>query len=84
MRRHGSGTKSFHHPVVGDLTFTFEGLEVTEDPGLQFLIYTAAPGSPTAEAVRLLGSWAASKTWALSAVDTSGVRSRTASQDRSA
>ena len=64
VRRHGSGIKSFHHPVVGDLTFAFEGLEVTEDPGLQFLIYTAAPGSATADGLRLLGSWAAGQPWA--------------------
>lgn len=64
VRRHGHGIKSFHHPLVGDLTFTFEGLEVTEDPGLQFLIYTAEPASPTADALQVLGSWAASQSWA--------------------
>lgn len=64
VRRHGSGIKNFHHPTVGDLTFTFEGLEVTEDPGLQFLIYTAAPGSATEERIRVLGSWAADQPWA--------------------
>jgi transcriptional regulator with XRE-family HTH domain len=65
VRRHGTGVKHFHHPVVGDLTFTYEGLEVTEDPGLQCLIYTAEPASPTAERLLLLGSWAASQPWAL-------------------
>lgn len=69
VRRHGTGVKPFHHPVVGDLTLTFEGLEVTEDPGLQFLIYMAEPGSPSAEALRLLGSWAASQTWAARPAD---------------
>ena len=66
VRRHGSGVKRFRHPVVGDLTFTYEGLEVTEDPGCQFLIYTAEPGSRTAEALRRLGDWAASQSWASS------------------
>ncbi len=61
VRRHGTGTKAFHHAIVGDLTFTFEGLEVTEDPGLQFLIYSAQPGTDTAERLALLGSWAASQ-----------------------
>jgi transcriptional regulator with XRE-family HTH domain len=75
VRRHGSGVKHFHHPVVGELTFTYEGLEVTEDPGLQFLIYTAAPASATADALRLLGSWAASQPWAPG-------RERWAGQDR--
>lgn len=59
VRRHGTGTKAFHHPLVGDLTFTYEGLEVTEDPGLQLLIYTVQPGSDSAERLALLGSWAA-------------------------
>lgn len=68
VRRHGTGTKHFHHPVVGGLDFTYEGLEVTEDPGLQLLIYTAEPASPTAERLALLGSWAASQTWAAASV----------------
>lgn len=64
VRRHGTGTKSFHHPVVGDLTFTYEGLEVTEDPGLQLLIYTVQPGTDSAERLAVLGSWGASQSWA--------------------
>lgn len=71
VRRHGTGVKSFCHPIVGDLTFTYEGLEVTEDPGLQFLIYTAEPASPTAERLAVLGSWAASQSWAAAIVGTS-------------
>jgi len=64
VRRHGTGTKFFHHPVVGDLHVSYEGLEVTEEPGLQFMIYTTEPGSADAERVALLGSWAASQPWA--------------------
>ena len=64
VRRHGTGIKSFRHHVVGDVTFSFEGLEVTEDPGLQFLIYTTEPGSASDERIRLLGSWAADQPWA--------------------
>lgn len=59
VRRHGSGTKDFHHHIVGDLTLTYEGLELTAEPGLSFLIYTAEPGSPSAERLALLASWAA-------------------------
>jgi hypothetical protein len=59
VRRHGSGTKDFHHHVVGDLTLTYEGLELTAEPGLSFLIYTAEPRSPSAERLALLASWAA-------------------------
>ena len=59
VRRHGSGTKHFHHHVVGDLTLTYEGLELTAEPGLSFLIYTAEPGSPSQQRLDLLASWAA-------------------------
>jgi hypothetical protein len=30
------------------------------DPGFQLNVYTAAPGTPTADGLRLLASWAAS------------------------
>ncbi|QDZ13480.1 helix-turn-helix domain-containing protein [Humibacter ginsenosidimutans] len=59
VRRHGSGTKNFRHHVVGDLTLTYEGLELTAEPGLSLLIYTAEPGSPSAENLALLASWQA-------------------------
>lgn len=61
VRRHGSGTKNFHHHLVGDLTLTYEGLELTAEPGLSFLIYTAEPGSPSQERLDLLASWAATE-----------------------
>ncbi len=59
VRRHGSGTKSFHHHVVGDLTLSFEGMELTTEPGLSFLIYAAEPGSESRHRLNLLASWAA-------------------------
>ena len=59
VRFHQTGAKQFHHPVVGDLTLTFEMLELAADPGLNLLTYSAEPGSKSAEALNLLGSWAA-------------------------
>ena len=59
MRLHQTGAKRFHHPVVGDLTLTFEMMELAADPGLNLLTYTAEPGSKSDEALNLLGSWAA-------------------------
>lgn len=59
VRRHGSGVKNFSHHLVGDLTLTYEGLELTAEPGLSLLIYTAEPGSPSRERLDLLASWAA-------------------------
>lgn len=59
VRRHGSGTKNFHHHAVGELTLTYEGMELTAEPGLSLLIYTAEPGSASQERLRLLASLAA-------------------------
>jgi transcriptional regulator with XRE-family HTH domain len=59
VRTHGAGTKRFHHPIVGDLTLAYEELAITAEPGHILLIYTAEPGSPSAESLRLLASWQA-------------------------
>jgi transcriptional regulator with XRE-family HTH domain len=59
VRHHGSGAKNYHHHVVGDLTLAYEGLEMAAEPGLTLTIYTAEPGSPSDERLRLLASWAA-------------------------
>jgi phage baseplate assembly protein gpV len=61
VRHHGSGAKTYHHPIVGELTLAYEGLELAAEPGLTLTIYTAEPGSPSEEALRLLASWAASQ-----------------------
>jgi len=59
VRTHGAGTKRFHHPVVGELILAYEELALTAEPGNVMLIYTAEPGSPSAERLRLLASWSA-------------------------
>jgi transcriptional regulator with XRE-family HTH domain len=61
VRTHGTGTKRFHHPVAGELTFAYEELAITAEPGLVLMVYTAEPGSPSAERLRLLASWGASE-----------------------
>jgi hypothetical protein len=61
VRLHGAGTKRFHHAVVGDLTLAYEGLEMVSEPGLNLTLYSAEPGSPTAHALALLASWAATE-----------------------
>jgi len=59
VRRHASGEKHFNHPIVGRLDLTFESADLATDPGWKLLIYAAAPGSPSADALALLASWAA-------------------------
>lgn len=69
VRTHGSGTKRFVHPVVGELTLAYEELAITADPGSVLLVYTAEPGSPTADRLRLLASWAATQQASAAALD---------------
>jgi transcriptional regulator with XRE-family HTH domain len=59
VRTHGTGTKRFDHPVVGELTLAYEELLLTAEPGLVMIVYTAEPGSPSAERLGLLASWTA-------------------------
>ncbi|MFM9448764.1 helix-turn-helix transcriptional regulator [Streptomyces acidiscabies] len=61
VTRHGTGTKRFHHPVVGDLTLAWEYLTLAAEPGHTLTVYTAEPGSPSEERLRLLASWAATQ-----------------------
>lgn len=61
VRTHGTGTKRFHHPDVGELVLAYEELAVTAEPGLVLMIYTAEPGSPSAERLQLLASLAADR-----------------------
>ncbi len=59
VRTHDTGLKRFRHPLVGELSLTFENLELVADPGLTLFVYTAEPGSKSEQALNLLASWAA-------------------------
>lgn len=61
VRSHGAGTKRFHHPDVGELVLAYEELAITAEPGSILMIYTAEPGSASAERLRLLASLAAGR-----------------------
>ena len=61
VRTHGTGIKHFHHHIVGGLTLTYESLDLRAEPGLTMTIYAAEPDSPTAHALALLASWAATQ-----------------------
>ncbi|WP_026425460.1 helix-turn-helix transcriptional regulator [Actinokineospora inagensis] len=54
VRERSHGTKSYHHPLVGDLTVDYECLTLPADPDQTLCVYTPRPGSPSADAIRLL------------------------------
>ncbi|NJP90087.1 helix-turn-helix domain-containing protein [Nonomuraea sp. FMUSA5-5] len=56
VRQKTHETKRFHHPLVGPLTLHYESLTVNGAPGQQLVVYQADPGSPSEEALSLLGS----------------------------
>ena len=61
VRNHDSGSKRFNHPVVGELELSYETMAIAADPTLLLFVYTAEPGTKSAEALGLLGTWAATE-----------------------
>ncbi len=61
VRIHHNGAKQFRHPVVGtvDLTYCTLDLPAEDRSDLRLTIYTAEPGSPSEDGLKLLASWAA-------------------------
>lgn len=62
VRDHRTGIKEITHPVVGDLDLGYEAMDLTSDRALQLVAYSAAPGTPSHDALRLLASWDATTT----------------------
>lgn len=56
IRQKAGETKRFRHPLVGELTLTYEALTLNSAPDQQLVVYQAEPGSSSAEALSLLGS----------------------------
>lgn len=55
--RRTHGAKHYHHPLVGDLYFSYESLQPPGDPDQTLCLYNAEPGSPTAQSLQILRSW---------------------------
>ncbi|MFE2185844.1 helix-turn-helix transcriptional regulator [Streptomyces sp. NPDC059455] len=51
------GIKRYHHCLVGDLVLGYESFTATDDPDQTLGIYTAEPGSPSADRLALLAGW---------------------------
>lgn len=57
VRERTHGTKRYHHPLVGDITFHYECLSPPDDPDQTLCVYTAGPEPSDRENLALLGSW---------------------------
>jgi transcriptional regulator with XRE-family HTH domain len=58
---HQYGVKRLQHPVVGRLDLAYEAMGLPGDAGLTIVTYSAEAGTPAADALTLLASWAATK-----------------------
>ncbi|MEU6967637.1 helix-turn-helix transcriptional regulator [Kitasatospora aureofaciens] len=57
--RRTHGAKHYHHPLVGDLHFSYESFQVPGDAEQTLCVYNVEPGSETAQSLRVLASWTA-------------------------
>ncbi|MFE6196089.1 helix-turn-helix transcriptional regulator [Streptomyces sp. NPDC057838] len=55
-----AGTKGYHHPVVGDLTVTYQAMSVAGEDDQTLFVYTAPAGTADETALRLLATWSSS------------------------
>lgn len=60
VREHRGGSKNVHHPIVGDLALNYQSMDLASDRGLQMLVFSAEPGSASADRMQLLANWAQS------------------------
>jgi len=59
VRHRNRGTTQIEHPLVGPLELTYEKLQIPDTDGQTLVIYQAAPGSASAQALALLSASAA-------------------------
>jgi len=59
VKLHSAGVKHLRHAVVGDLQLFYEVMDLTADPGLSIVTFSAPAGTPADEGLRILASWAA-------------------------
>jgi transcriptional regulator with XRE-family HTH domain len=57
VRSHRAGSKTYRHPLIGEVTLPYENLSVDGAPGQILSVYIPQPGTPAADAIRLLASW---------------------------
>jgi transcriptional regulator with XRE-family HTH domain len=66
VRLHHAGTKEFVHPDVGHMELAYHTMDISahRDRTLVTTIYTAEPGTDSEDRLKLLASWAATRTHA--------------------
>ncbi|SEG30494.1 Helix-turn-helix domain-containing protein [Nonomuraea solani] len=57
--RRTHGTKLYHHPLAGDLHFSYESFQPPGDTDQSLCVYNIEPGSATAQALQFLTNWTA-------------------------
>jgi transcriptional regulator with XRE-family HTH domain len=62
VKFHRTGAKRVHHPLVGEITLSYEALELAADEGQRLNIYTTEPASPSDDRLKLLASWVSTPT----------------------
>lgn len=76
-----SGILRLHHPAVGDLELNFENLALPDDPDQLLRVFSAKPGSPSADSLLLLASFGAGEAGA--GVQSPAAAQRTSRQETS-
>lgn len=59
VRTHSTGTKRIHHPVVGDMTLSYQTLTLQNVANVRLATYLAQTGTPSSDALDMLRSWVA-------------------------
>ncbi|MGQ4420880.1 helix-turn-helix domain-containing protein [Streptomyces sp. SAS_269] len=57
VKEKGYGVKRLRHPLVGELSLSFETFRLADDGDQALITYHAEPDSPSAQSLRLLASW---------------------------
>ncbi len=57
VKERSHGVKRLSHPLVGELTLSFEVFKIPDDQELSLYLYDAELGSRSAEALHLLANW---------------------------
>jgi hypothetical protein len=65
VKEKSHGVKRLNHPLVGELSLSYETFRVADDADQALITYHAEPHSPSAEALRLLASWGTDATRAV-------------------